>query len=423
MNNPTATAEALKRISAARTLLILDHCFFGHLALKLIPVESARTNTMATDGRHLFFSADYTLSLPQPKLIGLLAHECMHPAMLHQTRRGSRDPKLWNMACDHAINPLILEQGLQLPDGGLLDAAFKGLSAEQIYSKLQQQQQQEQEQQQDSAEQQAAGGSDGEGESEGEGQGEGEGESEGDAQGSATSSESGSGGSPSDELADMPGAVYDAPAEEAAQEAADWQVAVTQAAQTARMMGKLPASLQQAVQQATKPDTDWRAITARFAQSCSASDYSWRRPSPRYAAMGLYLPQLKVEAMPPIVVVLDSSGSVGSEEFAAFTEHVALIADECLPERLYVIECDAAIHRIAEFERGERVRITQRTSSGGTDFRPPFAHLEREGIEPACLIYLTDGEGPFPDAPAYPVLWAMTTDAQAPFGETVRVTA
>lgn len=403
--------DALKRISAARTLLLLDHPFFGALSLKLQPIESPRTETMATDGRHLFFSSTYVAGLKQAELVGLLAHECMHPAMLHHTRRAGRDAERWNIACDHAINPLLLDAGLTLPAGGCVDPAYKGLTAEQIYAKLPQQPPQD----------------DGSGQQSGGGQGGGQPQPQDPAgqQGQPQQGQGAGGGSGQpNPLAQMPGAIFDAPPAEAAQEAADWQVAITQAAQSARMMGRLPAALAEAVEQAKKADTDWRAITARFAQSCAMSDYSWRRPNTRYLGMGLYLPQLKSEAMPPIVVAMDSSGSVSRDEYAAFAEHVALIADECLPERLYVIECDTKVQHVDEFERGERVRITQRRSGGGTDFRPVFDWIEREGIQPACVIYLTDGCGCFPGRPPeYPTLWALTADAQTPWGERVRVSA
>ena len=45
-----------------------------------------------------------------------------------------RDPKRWNMACDYAINPLLIDAGLNLPEGVLLDNRFRGMSAERIYN-------------------------------------------------------------------------------------------------------------------------------------------------------------------------------------------------------------------------------------------------------------------------------------------------
>lgn len=61
---------------------------------------------------------------------------------------------------------------------------------------------------------------------------------------------------------------------------------------------------------------------------------------------------------------------------------------------------------------------------GGTDFRPVFAYLEEQAIMPQSLIFLTDLCGQFPEeGPNYPVIWAATTTAQAPFGETIPMSA
>ena len=62
---------------------------------------------------------------------------------------------------------------------------------------------------------------------------------------------------------------------------------------------------------------------------------------------------------------------------------------------------------------------------GGTDFRPVFEWVERQGVAPCCLVYLTDLLcNRFPDqTPDYPVLWVQTADynVTAPFGEIVKM--
>lgn len=60
---------------------------------------------------------------------------------------------------------------------------------------------------------------------------------------------------------------------------------------------------------------------------------------------------------------------------------------------------------------------------GGTDFRPAFEHVDREQLNPACLIYLTDADGVYPDEPStFPTLWAITTaNRRAPWRETVYI--
>ena len=98
---------------------------------------------MATDGVSLFYNPAFVETLNAAELAGVLAHEVMHPALQHHTRRGDRDRNRWNMACDYAINPLLLDAGLTLPKDVLIDHRFRGMSAERIYNLIEEQQDQD----------------------------------------------------------------------------------------------------------------------------------------------------------------------------------------------------------------------------------------------------------------------------------------
>ena len=124
------------RIQKARNSLILDHPFFGSLLFRLKGRECRSIQTMATDGVSIYYNPEFVETLSTATLAGTLAHEVMHPALHHHVRRSGRDPKRWNVACDFAINPLLVDAGLSLPDGVLIDNRFRGMSAEQIYNLL-----------------------------------------------------------------------------------------------------------------------------------------------------------------------------------------------------------------------------------------------------------------------------------------------
>lgn len=104
------------RIQKARTTLLLDHLFFGTLLFRLGARPSNSLATMATDGVSLFYNSAFVDTLNAAELAGVLAHKVMHPALQHQTRRGDRNPARWNIACDYAINPLLVDAGLSLPE-------------------------------------------------------------------------------------------------------------------------------------------------------------------------------------------------------------------------------------------------------------------------------------------------------------------
>ena len=76
--------------------------------------------------------------LNQDECIFVLAHEYLHAGLNHFARQDGRDPEIWNVACDFAINGWLEELAIgQRPDiGGMFDPQFKGWSAERIYDFL-----------------------------------------------------------------------------------------------------------------------------------------------------------------------------------------------------------------------------------------------------------------------------------------------
>jgi hypothetical protein len=79
----TRPLSSVARIQKARTALLLDHPFFGTLLFRLGARALTSIATMATDGVSLYFNPEFVDSLSSAELIGVLAHETMHPALQH----------------------------------------------------------------------------------------------------------------------------------------------------------------------------------------------------------------------------------------------------------------------------------------------------------------------------------------------------
>jgi predicted metal-dependent peptidase len=77
-------------------------------------------------------------ALSEDELLFVYAHELLHVGLRHHDRRAGRDPFLWNVACDFAINAWLLEMRVGSPpaSGMLHDAELNGLSAENIYDRM-----------------------------------------------------------------------------------------------------------------------------------------------------------------------------------------------------------------------------------------------------------------------------------------------
>ncbi|TFE36927.1 hypothetical protein E2553_45710 [Paraburkholderia dipogonis] len=426
------------RISRQRTELVLSQPFFGALALRLKMVEDRSAKTCWVDGESFGYNPDYIDSLTDLELRGVLAHEVMHVANGHCWRRGPREDRRWNGACDYAINPIVLSSGFVLPKDVLNAARFAGKSAEEIYGVLTQEAKQKQpkpdpqSQPQPSPKPQPDGQSSGPA---GKGQGDKPGDKasekpgqgpDGKGGGSQPPSPSGGSGDPATEPGSSCGEVRQYQGADKPVKEAEWKVAVVQAAKAAQMRGKLPGDLQAMAGEAVRPVVDWRAVLHRFAQQSSPTDYSFATPNRRYLHLGFYLPSLHTPAVGDAVFVRDSSGSVFDETQAQFDAEILSVFHTLKPARLIVMDCDTRVTQVQVFERGDSPEIKPVRGGGGTAFTDPFNRVAADGLNPAFLVYLTDMDGSFPaTSPHYPVLWASTTPLtrarRAPFGETVEV--
>ena len=388
-------SPASELFAKARAALLVGAPFWGVLSLRLAPVEDRSIRTMQTDGVSIRYNPDFVAGLSRGPFRSVIAHETLHCAALHHTRRGGRDLRRWNIACDYAINPLLVEAGFELPEGMLLDPAYAGMSAEDIYAKLPQD----------------AGENDDDRDSDDPGG------SGGVCDPPPGDDEAGDGtGDPGP--SGQPGAGAPSAADLARQEE-NWLIATAQAEATAKAMGIGAGDAARAIREQVAPKLDWRDVLRRYLSAAAKSDYAWTPPNRRHIARGLYLPSLRSETLGPVVVAVDTSGSIDDPTLAAFAAEIRAILDEAAPEAIHVVYCDAAVKGAERFEPGDSIRLTP-PGGGGTAFRPVFDWVAQSDIRPVCAVYLTDLDGEdFGAAPDYPVLWVSTWKTGAPFGEVI----
>jgi predicted metal-dependent peptidase len=396
------------RIQKSRTTLLLDHPFFGTLLFRLGASPCFSIATMATDGVSLLYNPDFVETLSAAELAGVLAHEVMHPALQHHTRRGDRDQVRWNMACDYAINPMLLDAGLTLPKDVLIDNRFRAMSAERIYNLIEEEENQDSSNGNSQGQNEPASGAPPEEE-------EAQDSEDPDADGNPTAPATPGG----------IGQVLDAPESEdgggktVAEQAREWHIAVEQAESVAKLAGKMPAGAVRTLESAQAARVDWRELLRRAWSETVPADYSWMRPNRRHVWAGLYLPGITSEGVGEIAIAVDCSGSVSGRQLGLFEAEIRSILAGQQPRLVYVLYFDAEVHKVETYQAGEPISLTP-IGGGGTDFRPCFAWLKERGMVPQTLVLLTDLCGTFPtEAPVYPVIWASTENRQAPFGQVV----
>lgn len=409
-----AASRAEAKLAAARARLILDKPFLGALVLRLpLVAAGAWCRTTGTDARSLYYNPQWIASLTSAEVQFALAHEALHCALGHFARRGHRIQRLWDLACDFAINPLLIDEGLKPPLGSQVLDLYRGMAAEEIYPCLDDRLDEE------TLDDHAWDGNEG-----GQGGADSCGEEDRQAGGEGRKNrlEVGAG-----DAADGPDPSPPPPlsARDKEQLQQQWQRHLAGAAQRAREAGKLSGSLARLAEDALAPKVSWRAALAQYLSQAARDDYSWLRPSRRTgeSSSDVIWPSLRSHAG-DIFVALDTSGSIGDGDLAQFVGELNAIKGT-LPVRITLLACDAALAPDTPWvcEAWQELRLPRKfEGGGGTAFAPVFDWVEREGAHPDALVYFTDGDGEFPALPPhYPVLWLVKGKAQVPWGRRIQL--
>ncbi len=208
-----------------------------------------------------------------------------------------------------------------------------------------------------------------------------------------------------------------------------WDEAMHQAASLARAEGRMPGAVEETVRGAHAGTLDWRTLLRRFMTDAAKRDYSWSVPNRRFIDGGLYLPSIRSDGIETVAFIIDVSSSLPTPTLAEFWAELREIAAEIRPESVFVLQVDTVLQDAAEHSADDLPDEIVVKGRGGTDYRPGFAWLERQGIEPAVCLYFTDMEcSDHPETePACPVLWIDFGDEDspwrhpAPWGERIRI--
>lgn len=391
-----------RKIAMARTRLMMERPFLGALVAHLPIVPSTRCRGIATDARVIHYNARFLGELSLAETQFVLAHEALHIALNHFTRRGSRLTERWNAACDHAVNQMLLDDGMSPPATVGAEVRFRGLSAEEIYPLL-----------------------DGEAAHEGFdehwfGGGDGGTSPIAEARRGMTDEPDDAGGFLDNHRDGIDELGMRVPMT-SAELAATWDDRLVASAHAALAAGRLGENWRSIMAATMQPRLPWRALLARFLVSHARDDYSFQRPSRRGGEA--ILPGL-ASTQANLVVALDTSGSVDRDDLRQFLQEIDALKGQ-LSARVILLGCDSAIVTGAPwiFEPWDRLALPHDLAGGGsTRFGPVFDWVRQTGMRPDALLYFTDALGEFPDcAPSYPVLWLVKGNGTVPWGEHVQL--
>ena len=386
-----------RELDRCKSSILMDakNAFLGALMCQLKQDWDESIPTACTNGKSIWWNPQWFLSLPKPARVTVQAHEVWHVARLHMIRRGSRDPRLWNYACDIRINNDLKAMGFSfvglegawmngtLSDGTVIDYPLE-MPEEDIYEDL----------------------------------------LKNAVQPPPMNPFDGDLGSEPGEPGTDPGAYNSGPPDKKA--AVEQLQAVAQAIQQAKLQkqaGSIPGQLELIVDEFLSPVIPWEQVLFNWFTDLITEDYSWRRPNRRYQDM--YLPSLQSDEqrLTCLHYYFDVSGSVTDQMIKRFNSEVKYIKDTFNPEKLVLVMFDTKIHEVYEITENDvfdRIKVTGR---GGTCLNCVHAHIEE--TKPTAAIIFTDLEcSPMqPLKVPVPIIWTVADNpyAEVPFGQIIHI--
>lgn len=147
--NDDLIAEAKKKVDEAVLYIVGKYKFFATFIFDMRTLYTYRVPTMATDGRNIFVNPKFTVSLTDEEVTFVICHEIMHSVLDHFKRadnmrlnqQNENIRRRWNIAGDHELNILLVDEGLITGDhlkkmGACYDEKWFDVPAEIIYERL-----------------------------------------------------------------------------------------------------------------------------------------------------------------------------------------------------------------------------------------------------------------------------------------------
>ena len=178
--------------------------------------------------------------------------------------------------------------------------------------------------------------------------------------------------------------------------------------------GSVPAGLARWAQQTLRPKVNWRqqlaaALRTSVHHKTGTADYSWQRPSRRQQPQDPVLRPAMIRPHPSITVVVDTSGSMSTDELdRALTEISAIIATVVAGDSVRVLSVDTDVHTDQHIHNTNQINLQ---GAGGTDMATGITTAAE--TNPDAIVVITDGWTPWPQTRptgARSVIAALTND-------------
>lgn len=378
---------------------VLDHPRYAAAAgvaqLGEIRVERG-VPTAYTNFRDIVIGYEFVETLTDEEIRGVFIHELYHIIYMHAAVylwMHKTNPKLANVVWDYRINGQIVAENrvdgfAKLPDGALYDSKYDGMLEGEIWKLLYEEEEQ--------------------------GEAGGDPTSPTDDEGSAGSAGSAEQGSMDDHDVEA----FEKLSEEEQRELSnDIQEAIRQGLLAAEKAGKGGNKTLEELVEVVIPWED--IIQEWFVDTCSGGeDGTFRVPNRKYMPINIIRPSRIQDKLNDIVISIDTSGSVASEQLTKFMSVVRNIIETLAINNVHVIYWDTEVrsHEVygeTAIPLSELVNTTKPKGGGGTDVTCVPEYIEQNNIQAEGVVVLTDGHlwggwGTW----TMPVLWAVLNNRE-----------
>jgi predicted metal-dependent peptidase len=443
-------SNAKERLKNARIKLLLSKPWYGTFASMMRWRQNENVKTMgvsiSNDGMiDAWWSEKFVDSINTNEIISVIQHEIDHVIRMHVTRCRGRHREIWNFAADMLVNgtkenPNILfsengENKCHLPDNCIWYTASKpNMTTEEVYDELKknatqcpcgatlidlsgnkgQGKGQPGCQGQQGQGQQGQPGQGGQGQSGGQGQGQGQ---PGQGQGQSGQGQGcGSGTCPAcgshPQMVDS----HDTWDKSTATDEQARQIAKRHADQATQSCGNSPGHLQEAITNLKESKHDWKREFGQFlGRECGGKRMCLGRPNRRIDKFGI--PGTTRRAMVDLRIMVDTSGSISSDEFQEFFGHIEKISWRA---KIKMIEFDHEIQHVTKYRKGDWKKLKVH-GRGGTSFVNLLDQAEERGLIGQVNIIFTDGYAPWPEEKKYPIIWVICSSSKVepPWGKVI----
>ena len=355
-----------KRIEQTKAKLLIEQPYFGTVASALKPKLNKDIQTFASTPEFFEYNDDYIECLSEEELSFLLTNAAMHQAFGYEDRKDGRMDWLWIMAQDYAINSLLINNGLELPDALLYDERFDTLSSEAIYKILE------------------------------------------------------------DEIDDKKHTPKDVEniRYEKVQNSYEYdqdpiEDIHKQLLNKAKIQGDLPLGIEILIPKLLESKITWSDELYTVIENAVKFDYILIPPNKRYLSLGVALPSLSGSKV-KLIIAIDSSGSIDNDLLSQFLAEVESIMNSFENFEIDLLIADAKVQEHHILYPGDELEYTIK-GGGGTNFEETFKYIDENIDGVTLMLYFTDGLGKFPeDEPIYDVVWVVPKEEiEFPFGSVI----